>query len=361
MHRVGEVVGVKIFHRHVATVSRPRKARLSDIARECGTSLATVSRALSQPSLVQPATLERIRAAALRLGYLPNRKARALVSGQSSTIGVVVPTLNSAIFSVALQEMQRAFSANGYQLLVASHEYDPAAEAAALAQLVSHGVDGLIVVGGARPQAAWRIIEAAAVPLVQMWEGRDGHDSVVVDNRHAGQLIGEHLALLGHRRIGVVCGHLRNNDRQRARVEGVRAVLAAADIDLPAHQISEQPLSIAAGRSGCAALLELLPRPTAIIGCVDLLAIGAMIEAQGRGIAVPEALSVVGIDNVDFAAHLSPSLTTVDIPAAEIGAETAARMLQILGGSDEQPQRLRLPIDLVIRHSSASPTASLGL
>jgi LacI family transcriptional regulator len=339
-------------------VSRPRKPRLSDIARECGTSLATVSRALSQPSLVQPGTLERIRAAALRLGYVPNRKARALVSGQSSTIGVVVPTLNSAIFSVALQEMQRAFSASGYQLLVASHEYDPTAEAAALAQLVSHGVDGLIVVGGTRPQATWQLIEAADVPLVQMWEGRDGHDSVVVDNRLAGRLVGDHLVGLGHCRIGVVCGTLRNNDRQRARVEGVRAALHGAGIDLPAHQVSEQPLTIAAGRSGCAALLELVPRPTAIIGTVDLLAIGAMIEAQGRGIALPETLSVVGIDNVDFAAHLSPSLTTVDIPAAGIGAETAARMLKILSDSEEQPQRLLLPIALVIRHSSATPQAS---
>lgn len=333
-------------------MSRPRKPRLSDIARECGTSLATVSRALSQPSLVQPETLERIRAAARRLGYVPNRKARALVSGQSSTIGVVVPTLNSAIFSVALQEMQRAFSANGYQLLVASHEYDSAAEAAALAQLVSHGVDGLVVVGAARPQTAWRIIEAAAVPLVQMWEGSDGFDSVVVDNRLAGQLVGEHLVALGHRHIGVVCGSLRNNDRQRARLEGVRAALAAADVELPAPAVSEQPLVIAAGRSGCAALLELVPRPTAIIGTVDLLAIGAMIEAQGRGIQVPDGLSVVGIDNVDFAAHVSPSLTTVHIPAAEIGAETAARMLSLLDEPETPPQRRQLLIDLVIRHSS---------
>jgi len=132
-------------------VSRPRKPRLSDIARECGTSLATVSRALSQPSLVQPETLERIRAAARRLGYVPNRKARALVSGQSSTIGVVVPTLNSAIFSVALQEMQRAFSANGYQLLVASHEYDSAAEAAALLGGTVPGAAAGVAGSGGRP------------------------------------------------------------------------------------------------------------------------------------------------------------------------------------------------------------------
>jgi LacI family transcriptional regulator len=331
-----------------------RKPRLVDIARECGVSVATVSRALSQPALVQPETLERVRSAAARLGYMPNRKASALASGHSRTIGVAVPTLNSPIFAAALQEMQRAVSANGYQLLVASHEYDPQAESAALAQLVSHGVDGLIVVGGTRPQSSWQLIEAAGVPLVQAWEGRDGHDSVVVDNREAGRLVARHLLALGHRRFGVICGARRNNDRQTARVEGIRAALDEAGIDLPPPQISEQPLTIAAGRSGCAALMELVPRPTAVVGTADLLAIGAMIEAQGRGIDVPGAISFAGIDDVDVAAHLSPSLTTVHIPAAGIGAETAATMLHRLQAPGREPSRSQLPIHLVARHSSGA-------
>jgi LacI family transcriptional regulator len=119
-----------------------RKPTLTDVAREAGLSIATVSRALSQPGIVQPDTLERIRQVATKLGYVPNRRARALVSGQSDTIGVVVPTLASPIFSATLQEMQRAFAVNGYQLLIASHEYDASSEALAIAQLISHGVDG---------------------------------------------------------------------------------------------------------------------------------------------------------------------------------------------------------------------------
>lgn len=334
------------------TRPRRRKPRLSDIARECGLSLATVSRALSQPGLVQPDTLERVRSTAARLGYLPDRKARALASGQSNTIGVAVPTLNSPIFAATLQEMQRAFAGHGYQMLVASHEYDPQAETAALAQLMSHGVDGLILVGATRPQASWQLLDSAGIPLVQMWEGNDRHDSVTVDNRAAGQVVAEHLLALGHRRFGVICGHRRANDRQSARVEGIRAALATSGIDLPPPQISEQSLTIAAGRSGCATLLELVPRPTAIVGTADMLAIGAMIEAQGRGLDVPQALSFAGIDNVDVAAHLSPSLTTVHIPAAEIGAETAAMMLQRLRDRTAPVRRIRLPIALVVRHSS---------
>ncbi|TVP69700.1 MAG: LacI family transcriptional regulator [Rhodobacteraceae bacterium] len=338
-----------------------RKARLTDIARESGCSIATVSRALSQPDLVQPDTLDRIRSVATRLGYVPNRKARALASGQTDTIGVAVPTLNSPIFSVGLQEIQRLFAAHGYQLLIASHEYDAANEAAALSQLISHGVDGLMVVGGARPEATWSMLAACGIPLVQMWEGRDGIDRVTVDNHLAGRLIADHLLDAGHERFGVICGELRNNDRQNARVDGIRAALQARGITLARTQISEQPLTLAAGRSGCTMLLEMVPRPTAIIGTADLLAIGAMIEAQGRGVTVPQDISFAGIDNVDFAAHLSPSLTTVDIPAANIGAQAAALLLRRLQkGADQTEAALQLPITLVARHSTAqAPSAEM--
>lgn len=335
-------------------MSSSRKPRLIDVAREAGCSIATVSRAMSQPGLVQPETLERILHTAGRLGYVPNRKARALVSGQSETIGVVVPTLNSPIFSATLQEMQRLFAAHGYQLLIASHDYDVANEAAALAQLISHGVDGLIVVGADRPQSTWTMLGASGIPLVQMWEGRTGIDRVLVDNFEAGRLVTRHLLGLGHRRFGVICGELRNNDRQKARVDGVRAELDAHGLALTQTQISEQALSLAAGRAGCMMLMEMVPRPSAIIGTADLLAIGAMIEAQRRGISIPQSCSIAGIDNVDFAAHLAPSLTTVDIPAARLGTEAAALLLRRLNNEEGNLDvKITLPINLVVRHSSA--------
>jgi len=333
-----------------------RKPTLTDVAREAKCSIATVSRAISQPDLVQPATLERVRQVANRLGYVANRKARALASGHSNTIGVVVPTLNSPIFSSTLQEMQRLFAAQEYQLLISSHEYDPRSEAAALAQLISHGVDGLMFVGAERPEPTWAMLGASGIPLVQMWEGREGLDRVTVDSFKAGWLVARYLLDLGHERYGVVCGHLQHNDRQRARVNGIRAALEEKGLGLTRTQISEQPLTIAAGRSGCMNLLEMVPRPSAIIGTADLLAIGAMIEAQGRGISVPETISFAGIDNVDFAAHLSPSLTTVDIPAASIGAEAATLLLRRLSDNAlVAGTEIILPINLVVRHSTSPP------
>ena len=334
-------------------MGHPRKPTLTDVAREAGSSIATVSRAMSQPDLVQPETLERIRSVAARLGYMPNRRARALVSGQSDTIGVVVPTLASPIFSATLQEMQRAFAVNGYQLLIASHEYDAASEASALSQLISHGVDGLILVGAERPQSSWAVIESAGLPLVQLWEGRSGFDRVIVDNFEAGYRVAKHLLDIGHRQISVICGRLLNNDRQSSRVRGIRAAMEEHGLTLARTQISEQSLTIAAGRAGCMTLLESVPRPSAIIGTADLLAIGAMIEAQGRGISVPDTMSFAGIDNVDVAAHMSPSLTTVDIPAASIGAEGAALMLRRLRATEALDDScITLPIHLVVRHST---------
>ncbi|MBN2759153.1 MAG: substrate-binding domain-containing protein [Rhodobacteraceae bacterium] len=328
------------------------KPTLIDIAAACDTSIATVSRALSKPGLVQPETLERVRAVATSMGYVPNRRARALVSGRSNTVGVAVPTLNSPIFSATLQEMQKTLSANGYQLLIASHEYDPAAEAAALSQLISHGVDALVVVGGARPQSTWALIDSAEVPLIQLWEGREGFDQVLVDNHKAGAMAAQHLMDLGHLHIAVVCGHRAINDRQAARVNGIRMALHAAGLDLPDALISEQTPNVLSGRSGCAEVLGQVPRPTAIIGAMDMLAMGVMFEAQARGISVPTALSVIGIDNIDVTAHLSPALTTVDIPATRIGAEAAAMVLRRLAEDGPDSEKLVLPIDLVVRRST---------
>ena len=333
---------------------RIRRAGVTDIAREAGVSIATVSRAMNQPALVQPETLARIRAVAARLGYVPNRKAQALVSGRSRIIGIVIPTLNSAIFASTLETMQRTLYGEGYQLLVTSNEYDPSSEAAAVAQLISHGVDGLIVVGSARPRSTLRMIEEAGLPLVQMWSGSPDHDCIAVDNHLAGRLVARHLLDLGHRRFGVICGHILSNDRQKSRLEGVREELAQEGIALDAARIVEAPINIGAGRGAARSLMQVSPQPTALIGLLDVLAIGAMIELQEAGLPVPAAASVAGIDNLEFSAHLAPALTTVSIPSADIGAQAALRMIARLEGdaAGGPPVRVDLPVALIVRQST---------
>ncbi|MGL5734015.1 MAG: substrate-binding domain-containing protein, partial [Beijerinckiaceae bacterium] len=176
------------------------------------------------------------------------------------------------------------------------------------------------------------------------------------DNARAGALVAEHLLALGHRRIGMISGWHTFNDRQQARMQGARACLEQAGIGLPQALAIQQPTSIAGGRAGCAMLLALADPPTAIIGGIDLIAIGCVVEAQARGLAVPADLSVAGIDDLDMSAHLSPSLTTVHVPTAQIGAEAARKLVAVL---QNRPAVMAtdLPVELIVRRSTAGSKA----
>lgn len=330
------------------------RVRLSDVAEDAGVSPATVSRAISQPDLLSRETLARVRAAADRLGYRPDAAARALASGRSMTIGAVMPALDNAIFSKALQAMQAALAVEGYLLLIASHDYNPAAETEAIRMLVSRGVDGLILVGAERAPDAAALLADCAVPVVLTWSAPGGAPAVVVDNVAAGEMVARHLLGLGHARIGVITGATRFNDRQRLRLAGVRRAIEAAGLALPASLVCEQPTTLAGGRMGCAKLLELADPPTAIVGGIDLIAIGCMVEAQARGLSVPQELSIAGIDDLDMSAHVSPSLTTVHVPTARIGAEAAQALIAILR---RQPATAPtcLPVELIVRRSTGKP------
>ena len=135
--------------------------------------------------------------------------------------------------------------------------------------------------------------------------------------------------------------------------------MAAHGLELPEWRVVEQEFSLAGGRTGCAALLSLAEPPSAIICGIDQLAVGCLVEAQSRGIAVPGQLSVVGIDNLEMAAHLAPPLTTVHVPTARIGAEAAALVLARLR-RQAHPGRVDLPVELVTRRSSAPPADAAG-
>ncbi len=316
-----------------------------------GVSAATVSRALARPDMVNRMTLQRVSKAADALGYFPAGAARALASGKSKVIGAIVPTLDNAIFSRALQSLQGELAAAGYQLIVASNDYNPGAEAAILRALLAQGVDGLMLVGADRSPEALAILARANVPVVFTWCAHPRFDAVTVDNHRAGWLAARHLIELGHRRIGVITGSLTVNDRQRQRVAGIRAALTEGGLALPESSVIQQPFTLAGGRSGCAALLSMHAPPTAIICGIDLLAVGCLAEAHARGIGIPEELSVVGIDNLDMAAHVSPSLTTVHVPTARIGEVAAQTLIRRLGGWTDRIA-VDLPVELVVRQST---------
>lgn len=332
-------------------MNRKTKATLQDVARLAGVSTATASRALSQPDLVQSETLERVRDAIARLNYVPGGAARALASGRTLTIGAVVPTLDHAIFARAIQAMQTELAENGYQLLIAAHDYVPALEAAAVRAMLARGVDALMVVGADHLDETWSMLTKATVPVVLSWSFDPRLPSIGFDNAHAGRLIADHLLDLGHRRFGMISGFTHANDRARLRIAGVRAALSARGMELATSSIVEAPFTLAGGRAGMAELLALAEPPTAIICGNDLLAAGALFGAHAMGVRVPDDISVVGIDNLEISAHLTPPLTTVNLPTTELGRAVAQHLLARLKG-EEPPHHVELPIEIVIRHST---------
>ncbi len=334
---------------------RSSKPTLGDVAARAKVSPATVSRALTNPSLLRPDTLRRIRAVIEEMGYVPDGAARALVSRRTSTVGIVVPTLDHAIFGRAIQALQTTFAEAGYQLLVASHEYSPVVEAVAVRAFLERGVDAILLVGTDHSPEVFDIVRNSTIPVVLTWSLHEQVHSVGFDNAAAGRMAAEHLLSLGHRRFGVISGILRNNDRARGRLDGIRQALGEAGLALPSAAVQEFPFGFAGGRAGMAALLALAEPPTAVIGGNDVMAVGAMLEVQSRGMAVPRDLSIVGMDDLDMAAHVLPGLTTVRLPTAELGRVAAQQVLKRLA-NEKAEQRIELAIELVIRGSTARAT-----
>jgi len=335
------------------------KAKLDDVARVAKVSRATASRALSAPELVRAATLARVRDAARLLGYVPHGAARALASRRTQTIGAVVPTLDNPIFANSIQALQRELGEHGYQLLLGSHEYDPAREVDVTRALLERGVDGLMLVGTDHSPALYPLLTNFRIPHVLTWslDASGHHDCVGFDNRAAAARVARHLVELGHRQFAVITGLTANNDRARDRIAGVRDVLAAHGIELAPGRLLEFPFAVRSGREALRKAMRLAPRPTALICGNDVLAQGALIEAHALGIDVPRALSITGFDDMELAAQTPPGLTTIRIPTAEIGRRVAQHLLARIGGAAAE-RCVELDVELVVRGSTAPPARS---
>jgi len=333
-----------------------RKAKLDDVARAAGVSLATASRALSAPQLLKPATLVRVLNAARLLGYLPHGAARALASRRTHTIGAVIPTLDNAIFANSTQAMQRELGEHGYQLLLGSHEYDPERDFQVTRALLERGVDALMLVGTDHSPELYQLLLGFGSPYVLTWSiDESGHHHCVgFNNREAAARVTQYLYDLGHRAFAVISGFTAHNDRARDRITGVREALIARGLALDPRRVVETSFSVQSGREALHAVLEPAPRPTAVICGNDILAHGAMLEALALGIDLPRALSVTGFDDMELSAQIPPGLTTMRIPTAEIGRRTAKHLLARLNG-EKTHKRTELAVELVVRGSTAPP------
>ncbi|MCK9541541.1 MAG: substrate-binding domain-containing protein [Novosphingobium sp.] len=331
--------------------SRPRRARLADVAQAAGVSLGAASKALSAPDTVRPRTLATVRAAVERLGYVPSGAGRMLASRSTRMVGVVLPSLYHPIYATYFHELQKLLAREDYLAVAMSHEFDKAVEQELISRLVSKGVDALVLIGARHDAATMAMIRRVGLPHVFAWAADEAAPpgAVGFSDRDGMVAIVRHLAGLGHRRIAMLNGDPRDNERAAWREQGVRDAARAHGIELA--EVAVCPLTVDGGRDGFHRIAPVARGVTALICSTDLLAAGAIDAARKDGIAVPDTLSVTGFDDIEMAELLTPGLTTVRVPVLELARLSVERVTAVLKGS-EPVEAAVLPVSLVVRGST---------
>jgi DNA-binding LacI/PurR family transcriptional regulator len=322
---------------------------IRDVARRARVSVATVSRALAEPELLKDEARRRVLAAAEALEYRPNRAAQGLITGKTGNIGIVVPDLENPFYPSLLRGVQARAHQAGRAVLLADSGEDPVAEEN-LVHAMGRQVDGVIICAPFASGAALRRL-AQATPLVLVNRQLPGIDGVLMDVARGMRQVVSHLVRLGHKRCAFLSGPSAawsNRQRRRGLAAGARTS------GLNVVEIGPFEPKFEGGVE--AADLALSAGATALIAFNDMMALGALQRLTARGIGVPQDVSLVGCDDILYAAMCAPALTTVAMPMEAAGC--AAVDLFLRRQSDASPPETihyKIAADLVIRATTARP------
>ena len=305
---------------------------LDDVARTAGVSTATVSRCLNSPDRVVQTTREKVMNAVEALGYTPNFGARVMAAKRTYTIGAIIPTMENAIFARGVQAFQEELRDHGYTLLVSSSAYRPDVEEEQIRTLVARGADGLLLIGYDRDPSLYRYLRQQEIPVLVAWAFEAGNEqpSIGFDNRASMRALAQEVLKLGHRRIGVISGITKGNDRAAQRLQGIRDALAAGGLSGDSLKVVEIPYEIENGATAFEQLLTKDPSLTAVMCGNDVLAVGALRQAREMGLDVPGAVSITGFDDIELARIVVPALTTVHVPHREMGRKAAIELVEMV-------------------------------
>lgn len=331
--------------------------RLKDIAADLGVSVVTVSKVLRNHSDISEETRERVMKRIRELNYQPNLAARALVTGRSSTIGLIVPDLVHPFFAEVAKGITRQLREQGYVLMISSSEEDAAIERQEIAHMFARRVDALLLASVQSDLSEFRALEQARTPVILLDRRMPGLPSnfVGVDDEAAGRLATSHLIEQGCQRIAHIRGP--NVSTALGRLAGYRKALAAHRIAArDEYVITGRTADDAADRSGYEAMQKLLavsPPPDGVFCFNDPVAMGAMQAVLDAGLRVPEDVAVVGCGNIHHAAFLRIPLTSVDQNSASIGENAAKLALSLVGLKKPSPARSVLVESRLVARASS--------
>ncbi len=324
---------------------------IRDVARETGLSIATVSRAVNGNENVSPQTRARVLDACERLDYLPNPAARALSTSKSRTVAAIIPSIENSVYAKFIAAIETTLTKRDYALVLAISNASEEDELKAARRLLGMGAEAFILSGATHSDTLLDMFERRRVPHVftSVWDPENSCATIGYDNAALAAEAVRFLVAKGHRDICVVHGPLAENDRAAARKIGA----LSTHIDGLGLAFIETELSVKGGKSAVQSLLANRPPCTALLCFSDVLALGAYFALSAAGMKIPQQMSVMGFDNLDWSSETEPPLTTIDLPAIQMGHEVATQIADLLDRGETAKSHL-LQGHIIERASVAS-------
>jgi LacI family transcriptional regulator len=330
-----------------------RRITMSDVAREAGVSLMTVSRVVNDKGEISAATRQRVLNVIERLDYRPSGIARGLATQRTHTLGLIVPDIANPFFSDVARGAEHEAYAQGYNVFLCNTDENTQRELSVLQSLEEKRVDGVVLcssrLGPGELRAA--LAHHSAVVLVNLRLDEDHVGAVLVDDRSGGQMATQHLLQTGHRAVGFLAGPPASQSG-RQRDKGYRAALAAAGLLYNPDWVRHCSPGVEGGQKVARELLTAHPELTALFCYNDLVAIGALQACADLERQVPDDLTVVGFDDIPLAALVTPPLTTCRVPRYELGVRSMNLLLNHIKGCPGDCREISLQPELIVRASA---------
>lgn len=334
---------------------------MRQIAERAKVSIGTVSHVINGTARVRPRLRQRVLEAIRSLGFQPSALAQGLRRNRTNILGMIIPDITNPFFPSVVRGAEDVAFQNSLRVILCNTDNDPTKEAAYLSELHSYRIAGLLIIPAAGSDLESELVAAggAAAPVVcidrcpEGWAG----DAVVASNEGGAYQATKHLIQLGHRDLAVITGP-RKLAPASERLRGFKNALSDAKLSISPEFIQEAAFD---SRSGCLAakrLLRMLPRPTAIFACNDMMALGVLHAVHELGLRCPEDVSLVGFDNLEFCEYTSPALTSVYQPGYQIGAAAANLLMERINGAKMAPRHVTLQTELKVRNSASAYRAA---
>lgn len=330
---------------------------MKDVAERARVSVSTISHVLNGTRHVSEDTRKRVLVAIEEMGYQPNLLARGLKTQRTFTIGLLISDIQNPFFTSVIRGIEDVALSRGYHLFLCNTDEDPERESAYVRELLNKQVDGLIITSASSRHDHAQRLRLEKVPFVLMDREIEGMeaDTVRVDNRLGVNLIAEHLVGLGHKRIGMVSGPLETSPGHERHL-GLQNALSKLGVPLDDSLVRFGDFRRTSGQERTTELLRLPVPPTALVVANNQMTLGALLAIRELGLRVPDDVSVIGFDDMEWAPLANPPLTAVAQPTYQMGVEAAQILLNKVGGDpDGTPAQVLLEPNLVVRESTAPP------